>query len=346
MIAFYITAHGYGHAARSLEVIEALLPHHPVTVVSLVPEPFFRSRLGDALQLRPKAFDLGLVQLDSVRGDVPATLAAYQQLMQQTEVLVQEELDFFAHTDVRLVLIDAPALPLAAARDRGIPGLALTSFGWDYIYSQFASSDPGWIDVCAWFEQNYAQATHLLRYPFSAPMPAIASQEEVPLVSGPGRNRRAHVAALSGARLDRPWALVWFHQLDLDPAQLENLPFEFFTVGSLRWPVSNCHQVSIEFSDLVASCDLVVSKPGFGILSDCVANQKPLVYVPRTDFREAQLLELSIQRHVSHARISQTDLYAGRWQQAMEEALAMPRPATTLALAGAGPIAERILSFL
>ncbi len=101
MIAFYITAHGYGHAARSLEVIEALQQHHPVTIVSQVPESFFRRRLGESLQLRPKAFDLGLIQLDSVRGDVPATLAGYQQLMQQ-HVYVNKQPH---HTDHQLILL-------------------------------------------------------------------------------------------------------------------------------------------------------------------------------------------------------------------------------------------------
>lgn len=346
MIAFYITAHGYGHAARSLEVIEALQQHHPVTIVSQVPESFFHRRLGKSLQLRPKAFDLGLIQLDSVRGDVPATLAGYQQLMQQSDGLIQEELAFFRDQHIKLVLIDAPALPLGAARLHGIPGLAVTSFGWDYIYESFAQADAGWSEVCSWFRQYYSMATHLLRYPFAAPMESIASQEQVALVSSAGRERRAEITSLTGARSDRPWVLVWFHQLEMDPAHLEKLPFEFFTVGSLGWPCANCHQVGFEFLDLLASCDVVLSKPGFGILSDCLANDKPLVYVPRTDFREALLLEEAIRRYLRQARISQQDLYAGRWQEAILAALSGPRPGESLPVAGAGQIAQRILSFL
>ncbi|MBT9587067.1 hypothetical protein IV102_27235 [bacterium] len=346
MIAFYITAHGYGHAARSLEVIEALQQHHAVTIVSEVPQAFFRRRLGESLKFRPKAFDLGLIQLDSVRGDVSATLAGYQQLMPQSDELILEELAFFRDHDVKMVLVDAPALPLGAARRHAIPGLALTSFGWDYIYEPFARSAAGWSEVCTWFRHYYSQATHLLRYPFAAPIESIGSQEQVPLVSSAGRERRAEIAGLTGAHLDRPWVLVWFHQLDVEPAHLEKLPFEFFTVGSLRWPCCNCHQVGIEFLDLLASCDVVLSKPGFGILSDCLANDKPLVYVPRMDFREALLLEEAIRRYLRQARISQQDLYAGRWQEAILAALRVPRPGESLPVAGAGQIAQRILSFL
>ena len=346
MIAFYITAHGYGHAARSLKVIEALQEHQPVTVVTRVSPSFFSGRLGPSLSLRPRAFDLGLIQIDSVRGDVAATLRAYQPLMGQTEELIDEEVAFLRDSGVKLVVVDSPALPLSAARRCGIPGLALTSFGWDYIYSPFVQEDPGWSQVCEWFQRHYRAATFGLQYPFAAPIEAIASREEVPLVATPGRVCREAIAARSGADPDKPWVLVWFHQLEPDLGALESLPVEIFTVGSLGWPIANGHQVDMEFVDLLASCDAVVSKPGFGILSDCIANRKPLVYVPRTDFREAQLLEVAIQRHLRYACITPQALYAGDWQPSLEQARMAPEPEQTVAVGGAEQIAARVLSFL
>ncbi len=82
------------------------------------------------------------------------------------------------------------------------------------------------------------------------------------------------------------------------------------------------------------------------LCAELVANDKPLVYVPRMDFREALLLEEAIRRYLRQARISQQDLYAGRWQEAILAALRVPRPGESLPVAGAGQIAQRILSFL
>lgn len=333
MIAFYITAHGYGHAGRSLEVIAELQKHEPVTIVSEVPEWFFRPRFEGLY--RPRAFDCGLIQKDSVRGDVPATLLQMQSLMARSGELLEEEHGFLRQA--RLVVVDSPSLPLQAARAAGIPGVALTSFGWDYIYGPFVEQNSAWREVCDWFRAGYDQATLALQYPFSAPL--LDEAETVPLVARAGRNRRAEIAAETGADPEKPWAVVWFHELDLDPRCLQGLPYELFT--RMAWPQARRSQA--DFSDLVASADVVVTKPGFGILSDCIANQKPIVYVPRDDFNEAYLLEEAIGKYTSFARIEAEDLYAGNWLRSLEQARAgrplLPPPPQD----GAAQIARRIL---
>lgn len=339
MIAFYISAHGYGHAARSLPVIEALLQRQRVLVVSRVPARFFQGKV----EVRERSFDVGLVQVDSVRGDVPATLRLCQELMAHEAELLAEEEDFLRERGVHLVVTDSPALPLTAARRCGIPGLLLASFGWDYIYQPFVEEDPAWQTICEWFRGHYANAIRVLRYPFAAPMPNC---EEMPLVARPGRSRREALARQTGADLGHPWVLLWFHQLEIDPAWLQTMPYEFFVLPGLDWSGPNCHQVSGDnFSDLVASVEVVVSKPGFGIVSDCIANEKPLVYVPRTDFSEAFLLEAAIQRHLRHVRLETEDAYSGNWGPAIDAALRDRRPVAAVPVDGAGFIADRILSF-
>lgn len=338
MIAFYISAHGYGHAGRSLEVIAELEKLHPVTIVSEVPEHFFRPRSSAAY--RRQAFDCGLIQKDSVRGDVPATLGKIQEIIRQAPVLLQQEQRFLEQQGVRLVIVDSPSLPLQAARTAGIPGVTLTSFGWDYIYQLFASQDSAWDEVCAWFRQGYAQASHSFHYPFSAPLNEHSL--EVPLVARAGRSLREEIARESGADPAKPWAVVWFHDLDLDPRLLEQLPYELFT--KMDWP--KARRCSAEFGDLVASADVVITKPGFGIVSDCIANRKPLVYVPRDDFSEAYLLEDAIHRYCAYARIEAADLYRGNWLESLEKARrarpAQPPPPQN----GAASIARRLAGII
>jgi len=333
MIAFYITAHGYGHAGRSLEVIAELQKHEPVTVISEVPERFFRP--GFQGQYRHKAFDCGLIQLDSVRGDVPATLLKIQAIMAQSERLLEEEREFLAGAS--RVVVDSPSLPLQAARKVGIPGIALSSFGWDYIYQPFAAEDSAWNEVCQWFQDGYREASLALQYPFSAPIKADA--ETVPLVARGGDNRRVEMARETGADPEKPWALVWFHELNMDPALLKDLPYEIFT--TMNWP--QARRSAAEFRDQVASVDVIVTKPGFGIVSDCIANGKPIVYVPRDDFNEAFLLEEAIQKYTAYSRIEPQDLYAGRWLDSLEQARQRQPQQPPPPQNGAAEIAQRIL---
>ena len=44
------------------------------------------------------------------------------------------------------------------------------------------------------------------------------------------------------------------------------------------------------YEDLVRAVDVVVTKPGYGIISECLANDTALLYTSRGDFREYQVL--------------------------------------------------------
>jgi len=56
--------------------------------------------------------------------------------------------------------------------------------------------------------------------------------------------------------------------------------------------VSSYQDTGLSFTDLVASCDAVLGKCGYGTVTDRVANATPLMYVPRPDWpEEATLLD-------------------------------------------------------
>src|SRR5271168_4765357 len=84
-LAFVITAHGYGHASRQMEVIRTLLDRLPdarAVVLSAAPEALFREYLDagasvfDRVTLVPFRADVGIVQQDGLTLDRDATLEA------------------------------------------------------------------------------------------------------------------------------------------------------------------------------------------------------------------------------------------------------------------------------
>ncbi len=72
-IAYYVSAHGYGHGVRSCDVIKAinrLYSRISITVVSNLPVSFFENRLESGTNLYcGGSFDVGMVQLDSIRAE-------------------------------------------------------------------------------------------------------------------------------------------------------------------------------------------------------------------------------------------------------------------------------------
>ncbi|OQW95883.1 MAG: hypothetical protein BWK77_06720 [Verrucomicrobia bacterium A1] len=356
-IAYYISAHGYGHGVRSSDVIRALnelRPDVPVTLVTDLPEEFLRNRLPSSQNtVRPGAFDVGMVQLDSIRVDVEATRRRVEELYARREDLVRGETAFLRENGVHVLVADIPAIPLEAAHRAGIPGIAVGNFAWDWIYEEFAAQDPRWRPLVMRFREGYGKADLLLRLPFCEPMAAFRRAEDIPLLASPGRNRREELARLTGCSPGRKWVLLSFTSLDMSDsalAALEQLDgYEFFTVRPLEWRRRNIHAVdrdAVPFSDVLASVDIVVSKPGFGLVSECVANRKPLIYADRTDFREYPILERAVRRYLKSAHIPADALYRGDLREALEAVERQPDAVEKVPAGGALIAARRIAGFL
>jgi L-arabinokinase len=354
-LAYYVTAHGYGHGVRSCAILNALKRLRPglrPVVVSNLPEAFFKSRLEFSPDLRAGAFDIGMVQLDSIRVDLEGTRERVTALHAQEADLFAAECEFLRTRKIGCVVSDIPATPLKSARAAGIPGIAVGNFGWDWIYDGFAETDLRWKPLAAAYRQGYEAAHLLLRLPFCEEMSAFRNVQDIPLVASPGRQRREEIERLFGCSPARKWILLSFVSLDWDRRALQNVlrleNYEFFTVRPLAWEGTRIHALDrqvIPFSDLLASVDGVVSKPGFGILSECIVNRKPLVYADRSDFREYAVLEDAIRRHLRHEHIPAACLYRGELGAALGNLWTRPEPAEPVAQGGAEVAARRILGF-
>ncbi len=356
-IAYYVTAHGYGHGVRSCDIIRALNELDPdlrVTIVSDLPESFFRNRLpGTSNVCRSGSFDVGMVQLDSIRVDVAASLAKAELLLRRRKELIVQETEFLKQGAFGLVVADIPAIPLEAAARAGVPGIAVGNFSWDWIYSAYVGHDPGWGPIVAAFAQGYGCSDLLLRLPFAGEMRAFRRVESLPLLAMPGQARRREIAEFAVAPPDVTWLLLSFTTLEWSEEALDRVEQLhdccFFTVLPLAWKRKNFRAVDRErmpFADVVASVDAVISKPGFGIVSECIVNRKPLIYADRSDFLEYAPLETGVRKYVKHVHIPAEQLYRGELRASLDALKQAPEPAHELDAGGAAIAARRITDFL
>ena len=158
--------------------------------------------------------------------------------------------------------------------------------------------------------------------------------------------------SVTGADPGRRWVLLCFSGLDWGREALGRVvrleDHEFFTVLPLAFPGRNLHAVSREdlpFADVLASCDAVITKPGFGILSECVVNDKPMIYVDRGDFREYEVLVAAIRRHLRHVHLPSAGLYAGHLGPALDALEEASAPPERIAAGGADRAADELFRF-
>jgi hypothetical protein len=189
-----------------------------------------------------------------------------------------------------------------------------------------------------------------------ATMPAV---RDVPLVARRSRRDRLEVRAALGLRSAARLVLVSFggHGTErIDLAALSKL--EGFT-AVIAGPSSNSIKGSLvylnegdlyacgfRYEDLVRAVDVVVTKPGYGTIAECVANDAALVYTSRGHFVEYDVLVENIPRWLRSGFIDHGDLFAGRWEHHLEKALSLPEPPEHPAVNGADVVAEDLLGLL
>src|SRR5207253_2266589 len=98
-----------------------------------------------------------------------------------------------------------------------------------------------------------------------------------------------------------------------------------------------------EYVDLLASCDAVIMKPGYGIVSDLIANRVPALYVSRGGFREEPVLIRALEEEGRAMPLTRDALDTLDLGPALDRVLAMDRPWVDLPIDGAAVAARRVL---
>lgn len=355
-LAYYITPHGFGHAIRSIEVIRHLLvlaPALEIVIVSTIPEFLVDQSLGDSVSIRRKQLDIGLVQRDSIQFDLRATLDQLQSLHDHRDALVADEIHFLNAQEIQAVVCDIPFLPFAAASQASIPAIGMGNFTWDWIYQAYASADSRWTPLVDWIRESYHKCHLLLQLPMHGDCSVCPNIQDVPLVARRAKRKREETLEILGLRLDQKVYLISFGWLDLGETAQKRLEEITDAVFLFKHPLSfhfrngiclDEHPLSYE--DVVAAVDGVITKPGYGIVSDCLAHGTRVIYTDRGFFPEYDILVQEMAKQLSTVYLSSPDFYAGRWQAAIQALEKLPRVTPALPCNGAEVCAETILRYL
>ena len=338
-VVVYVSGHGYGHATRTGEVLRALLERHPAIelhVRTMAPRWLFERRLPSTARLHvtPVATDVGVVQRDGLSFDLADTLEGLRHFQGRLPALADEERRFLRRVGARLVLSDISPFPLAWARELSIPAIALGNFGWDAIYDGFARRMDGFARHAASFARASQAATLLLRLPFALPMEAFPRIQDVPMVvrrpRSSWRRWRRRLAAGSSDAL----VLVSFGGFSVRDLPVERLDeirgFRFVVpavapAGRRSWRrVVFLPPEDLDHPALVMACDLVLGKPGYGLVSEVTAYQKRMLYTSRGRFPEYPVLAAALRRTGQATYCPRRDLAAGDLAHHLERALALP----------------------
>jgi L-arabinokinase len=344
VLVFYISGHGFGHASRAVELIDALTARRPdlrvIVRTNAHPWPLERVR-RPGIEVQPFETDTGVAQISSLTIDEMQTATRAADFYRTFEDRVASEARYLKECEARIVVADIPPLAFAAANAAGISSVAVANFTWDWIYAyypEFESRAPGVISAIS---RAYHQGALALRLPIHGGFESMAVVEDIPLVArrstrDPADTRRI-LRIDSGALL----VLASFGGFGLSIPN-DRLSSSGMTVLAPpdRLPDGLKHE------DIVAAADVVVSKPGYGIVSECAAHRTPLLYTSRGRFAEYDVMVTEMPKIVRCRYITQEDLMAGNWTESVTALLAQSDFPDDVRVDGAAVAADRILDLV
>jgi hypothetical protein len=367
-IAFYVSGHGFGHTSRAIEVICALLRAHPdahIVVKTSAPLRLFAGPLGGRCELVELQCDAGMVQIDSLTVDTAGSIRQAVEFQERLPVLASTEAAYLRENGVRVTVGDIPPLAVAAAHAAGIPSVAIGNFTWDWIYEGYR--DERAVELARDIRRIYRNATIALRLPMAGGFEGLESiTRDIPFIARHSPRTQDDVRAALGLpprAKGKPLVLMSFGGYGvgrLDTAALGDL--KDYTIattdltardnantpatGLLYISERKVYESGLRYEDLVRGADVVVTKPGYGIISEAIANDAALLYTSRGDFVEYDVLVKEMPRYLRVEFIEQEDLLSGKWGTALQKLLNQPaapeRPPLNGAEVAAGEILKRI----
>lgn len=341
-IAFYISGHGFGHASRSIELINALIDKHAglrvIVRTQAAPWLFARTAHPD-VTLAPVETDTGVVQIDSLRLDAGETLRRARDFMTFFDQRVEAEVRFLRANAAAAVVADLPPLGIAAAHAAGLPAIAYGNFTWDWIYAGYRGGET----LARAIGEVYARTTLALRLPMWGGFDTMTNVRDIPFAARHSTKDPDDIRRALGIPLRERVVLVSFGGYGVAGASKP-------AVAGYRvlWPgdldEDAMYRKGYRYEDLVHAVDVVVTKPGYGIISECIANDTALLYTSRGDFREYPVLVREMPKYLRCEFIEQDDLFSGNWQPSLDRLLAQPSPPERPATDGAQVAAEQVLS--
>lgn len=331
-----LSSHGFGHVAQAAPVVNLLrqrLPDLRVTLYTAAPEFILGSRLVPPYDHLAVSADVGAVMDSAFRVNVEATAAAYAAFHQGWDDKVAQEAERLRQLKPDLVFADVPYRVLAAAARVGIPAVALSSLNWAAIYRHYCAQRPEAQAIHAQIVSAYNAAEAFLCPAPSMPMPELRASRAIGPIVWPARPDPQGLRRRLGVGPDQRLVMIAMGgvPVHISADDWPQQPGTTFIV-SAGWPAArpdfvSAESVDMHFSDVLASCDAVLTKPGYNTLVEAACQGVAVLYAGREDWPEQPHLLEWMARHARIRAISLDQLKAGALAEALAWLGAQPRPA-------------------
>ncbi len=355
-LAYFISPHGFGHAARASAVMAEVNRRRPGTRFELfteVPRWFFSESLPPCFTYHRLASDVGLVQRSPLEEDLEATVIRLDAALLVNPRAIEDLEEELRRLGCRMVIADISPLGIAVADRLGMPSVLVENFTWDWIYAGYPEAPQDLLRHGLEMAEIFARAD--LRIQAEPVCNPITDVTRVPPVARVPQNPRAEVRRLLEVPEGDSMVLLSMGGIRWDYGflgEVEDQDRAWIVVpGGSRTVERRGRLILLPFHagiyhpDLVCAADLVVGKLGYSTVAEVFLAGAAYAYVARSRFPESPILETFVRNHLASVEISQEVFRKGTWLDRVGHLLNL-RPRESGSANGAEAAAEAILARL
>lgn len=327
-LACFISAHGYGHATRTIGLLQAIqqkIPDLKTTIFTSVPEALF-SNSGITFTYHHTITDVGLIQHDAFTEDLDLTLEKLGQLIPFKKSLIQLCAD--RCRSCQLILCDISCLGIEVARQMGIPSVLVENFTWDWIYSRLPGAPEGLLAYVDLFAAYYEKADYRIQtepvcnrrdcdlscLPIARKW--IMSREKTRELIDSG-NRITVLISMGGMGLDLPFIDRLAHY-DEYLFVIAGHPRNYRYGENVRFLSSTD---TLHHPDLIRASDLLICKSGYSTVAECLQSDTPICCITRERFAESTIIENFIVETMHGTILDEQSFFSADWLSALPDLL-------------------------
>lgn len=335
-VAFFVSPHGFGHAARATGIMVALsdiLPSISFEIFTTVPEWFFKTGLPFSFNYHQVMTDVGLVQLSPFQEDLSATLEQLDHFLPFDTTTISDLASTVIQKKCSLIVCDISPLGIAVGQKAGVPSILVENFTWDWLYQEYSALHTGFDKHIKYLEEMFRSADYYIQ------AQPVCKQKKADLITQPMSRKPLVSPQKIRNALKIPQGQMMFlvtmggipDQTNTYASLLQQQDLCFVISGSNEGIEIRHNIVRLPYDsgfyhpDLVHACDGVIAKLGYSTLAEVFHAGVPYGYIPRSNFRETEKLEVFIKENMNGLCISEEAYRDGTWTSTLPELVKFPQ---------------------
>lgn len=302
-IVYYISDHGYGHAARSIALIREIAKKNyiKITIKTGRSLNFLKDSLKSYKNIEYvySKNDVGIIlKKNSLRANKIIMKREIEKWINTWGNKIKNEISFIEKNNIDLIISDITPWPFIVARKMGINSIAISNFTWYEIYKNYYKESK----INEIIKDAYRQANYFLRLPLSNKLEIFKDIKDVGLMVRKINNNEVEIIKEGIGRGKRLVYIGMGKSVDLNYFNRMNFfdckNYNFLFSDGVSIEGDNIFKIPadyLETQNYIAACDYVVTKAGWSTVSEALQAHVPLLIIKRIDNIEDQITTSKIE---------------------------------------------------